>query len=529
MGLLLDQYNLLPPFASACEQAVWPFCGRRGLLVMLMEPLGFIAHENHATGERHDKMPRHVTKTYGRQAASCSRVFDDVVRDSVKVTASQTSSTIRKWGETSFTSKRNAPASLESAPRKRKSEEIEEFDEESESIGDGIFSDPFSFDEEDDGPKKPKKGVKAKKEKKLPPKTYRILSTKNNKPEVSMFKNSAPSKTYTQVGKPTLPRAACAALPGRAAARKVDNQQMTMDSFTLKMTKKSSSMPAVSISGTLVSPVKLTAPPVEISSGNDTETEDLDARWERAIGSDSRKFFSSKDHDYSHSPVTISSEDDTVSSKKEHNYYQCSQEETKPESDWDSDSIFGASQSVRKVKLVRRTVAVEEEEEKKVVAPVPSVPSGKDTSNGLKKMKKIELRDNESRSLSKKTEEPLVRRLLTSPKKKEQRVKASYNPRQWHGDDEPPAGNALSAPSSSNAANRIFDDFDETDPLPPVKLKTDPVMRRAKTDPGQRHYSYKDPSAKVTVSKESKPKFYIGYCMASDGVRQSTSTTLVIK
>ena len=91
-------------------------------------------------------MPRHVTKTYGRsqKVSSASKVFDDLISKDSRPSTAMASSTMAKWGKTTFTSTRGDTID---STRKRKVEE--------ELDGD----DPFSFDSDDEGPKHPKRGI----------------------------------------------------------------------------------------------------------------------------------------------------------------------------------------------------------------------------------------------------------------------------------------------------------------------------------------------------------------------------------
>lgn len=146
-------------------------------------------------------MPRHVTKTYGRsdhtsnafdeairRASGRDKVFQDVSKNKTsKVSTAMASSTIQRFGKTSFTSTRNNQV-MESETRKRHLEE--------EVEGPSLFDDPFSFDSDDDGPSKPKKGMGFKKGK------ASTQKTSNNSQRQANGTNSKPAaKSYSKTTK----------------------------------------------------------------------------------------------------------------------------------------------------------------------------------------------------------------------------------------------------------------------------------------------------------------------------------------
>ena len=93
------------------------------------------------------RMPRFTGKTYGKKPkpTDSSKTFDNIINEG-KLSTSKASSTIKKWGSTSFTSTRGGEDDF---VRKRK---LDDVDPES------LFEDPFSFDSDDDGPTRPKRG-----------------------------------------------------------------------------------------------------------------------------------------------------------------------------------------------------------------------------------------------------------------------------------------------------------------------------------------------------------------------------------
>ena len=468
-------------------------------------------------------MPRHVTKTYGRPAGSQqnSRVFDDIVKDPIKITAAQTASTIHRWGKTSFTSKRNTQLP-EPDSRKRKIED-DELEDDEESVGEpSLFDDPFSFDSDDDGPTQPKRGMGFKPNKnkktnsrpntKAQSRTDSLLNS-DHKSEVSAFSKSA-SRTYTRVGKPSLAKAASASLPSQTASSSTHNKhQLSMDAFTQRLSHKASSLPATSF--------KSSPAPEPVAKEEEEVEEDLETRWARITCNSNtktvRKFFTSsqnstgttEDHTYSQtsasgSVISISSSGASPE-KEDHTYSHTAQGnsntantaaaassrrvqtlrkegaqgrdaldniwESDPDSDWDKDSgdpeiIFNSpkkkadlqrldshkgtqdsplaldncsddndtnsmcsNSSSSKADLLQQSkLAVDSIKTygpKKTVAPSGGNKSTLDTlasnttSNGMQKMattRKLMFRSSRSGE-EKKTEGPLVRRLLTSPKK----------------------------------------------------------------------------------------------------------------
>ena len=85
-------------------------------------------------------------KTYGRKGNSSKQnsAFDDMVKNNAKQGTSKASSSQQKWSKPSFTSARTI---VESDARKRPAND------------DSLFSNPFDFDSDDEGPSKPKRGT----------------------------------------------------------------------------------------------------------------------------------------------------------------------------------------------------------------------------------------------------------------------------------------------------------------------------------------------------------------------------------
>ena len=146
-------------------------------------------------------MPRVASnKSYGRddKDSFASRAFDAVLL-SGGTKANKAASTIKKWGATSFTSTRGASSNIEqpeqlgSTARKRKIDAPEQ-----DSC---MFDDPFSFDSDDDGPKKPKRGMGYKKDDVAAKhgKTLgsSVLERDENNEEKDSITN-APSRTYSK-------------------------------------------------------------------------------------------------------------------------------------------------------------------------------------------------------------------------------------------------------------------------------------------------------------------------------------------
>lgn len=101
-------------------------------------------------------MRRVATKTYGRNTKDtfASQAFDAVFKDvSRPSTATKAASTIQRWGKASFTSTRGNVVDNETS-RKRKLDASPP-----QPPADSLFDDPFSFDSDDDGPKKPQRGM----------------------------------------------------------------------------------------------------------------------------------------------------------------------------------------------------------------------------------------------------------------------------------------------------------------------------------------------------------------------------------
>ena len=183
------------------------------------------------------KMPRVAsTKSYGRDNAKdsfASRAFDAVLlRDSGGAKANKAASAIKKWGATSFTSTRGTASNIEGADRytsrKRKAPEVQE--------PDSMFDDPFSFDSDDDAPKKPKRGLGFKKDEPAskPTKTpgSSMLERDENNEEKDSITN-APSRTYSKGIKLTI--------------KKLDNgsaKQLSLEACFAKQSKNAASTSA---------------------------------------------------------------------------------------------------------------------------------------------------------------------------------------------------------------------------------------------------------------------------------------------
>ena len=143
-------------------------------------------------------------KSYGRESKDsfASRAFDAVVLgDGSGTKAHKAASTMKRWGNASFTSTRcntNTPSAVNNT-RKRKMELNER------PAQDSMFDDPFSFDSDnDDAPKKPERGIGYKPEE--PPaklvKSTRVQGSsklkkdENNEEKDTMKK--APTTTYSR-------------------------------------------------------------------------------------------------------------------------------------------------------------------------------------------------------------------------------------------------------------------------------------------------------------------------------------------
>lgn len=99
-------------------------------------------------------MSRPFNKTYSRSVRKedrATKAFDDAILGVTgnKPCTVKAASTIEKWGKTSFTSTRGSSSIETEEPRKRKRNDADDDDD----------SDPFSFDLEDVGPSKAKRGM----------------------------------------------------------------------------------------------------------------------------------------------------------------------------------------------------------------------------------------------------------------------------------------------------------------------------------------------------------------------------------
>ena len=204
-------------------------------------------------------MPRIVTKTYGPKAKDtfASRAFDEaILKDKGggrSSTATKAASTIQRWGNTSFTSTRGNVDGAEII-RKRKVEPEPET-----SVADSLFDDPFSFDCEDAGPKKPKRGMGYKssddplatgtKAAKAPGSSK--LKRDENNEEKDTMKN-APKSTYSKVRLAVSKPSGLDSSDNSSSSRA---KQLSIEAFTTKLqphnsqTSKQSALPASSSGG----------------------------------------------------------------------------------------------------------------------------------------------------------------------------------------------------------------------------------------------------------------------------------------
>ncbi len=133
-------------------------------------------------------MPRYGAKTYGRSAqrdTQASKAFDNMVFDNngseSKPSASKAAGTVMKWGKTQFTSTRGGSYTpTDPDPKKRKVTCTMPAAAATEPIE--IYDDPFSFDSDEDGPGSPVRNQRrpAVLQSNIRPKTNALKSLQTN-------------------------------------------------------------------------------------------------------------------------------------------------------------------------------------------------------------------------------------------------------------------------------------------------------------------------------------------------------------
>ncbi|KAK2187107.1 hypothetical protein NP493_179g03020 [Ridgeia piscesae] len=168
-------------------------------------------------------MSRYGTKTYSRsnqRESFASKAFDDVFGKDTKLSTAKAASTIQRWGKASFTSTRGSQVH-DNDTRKRRNPDPPAEEE------DMFCSDIFSFDSDDDGPKNPKRGM-----------GYKIAEKPNNDngPGVKSLKRANNDKTHATKPKKTNSTVSTSnsnSVHKTVASdpRKTASKQMSMDAF----------------------------------------------------------------------------------------------------------------------------------------------------------------------------------------------------------------------------------------------------------------------------------------------------------
>ena len=363
-------------------------------------------------------MSRYGAKTYGRsnqRESFASKAFDDVFGKDTKLSTAKAASTIQRWGTASFTSTRGSQIHDGDA-RKRKNTESPVPEED-------LFcsADIFSFDSDDDGPKNPKRGMGYK----LADKTGNngAPGTKSSK-RANNDKAAKPKKTNSVSAAANSVQKGSLGEPKKPASK-----QTSMDSFMFSNHTKANVRQAAPLRSQRDKPAKKTKKKFFRSSLNSSNE-------------------SITDHNYSHAE---DSTDDGLS--------QPSEDDVKVKDTFDSDDhddlesgdpeiIFNSpkKRSVEKCKtseleLPKHAVATSSDNEA-AANDTDSVCSGQsqspatrrrfkakvgngagsDTgSDGSTKLERVNMRClgllDRTRDKHRKCGEPIVRRLLTSPKK----------------------------------------------------------------------------------------------------------------
>ena len=130
--------------------------------------------------------PRY-TKTYGRSSQSnvqANLAFDDILKEKDakdnKPSTAKAAPTMHPWGKTSFTSTRGSDASIPLEVETKKPQQRRVVVAPPRPPEPDMFGDPFSFDQEDDGPSGSKRKAQQTVVVKPPPQTkvYTVTPTK---------------------------------------------------------------------------------------------------------------------------------------------------------------------------------------------------------------------------------------------------------------------------------------------------------------------------------------------------------------